>query len=73
MMKEIVFDKFYQLYQKESLSVLDVRGVEELDKDQLHYVICKSGMRSACAYQFLEEHGYKAINVQGGMTAFENL
>ena len=72
-MKEIVFDKFYQLYQKESLSVLDVRGVEELDKDQLHYVICKSGMRSACAYQFLEEHGYKAINVQGGMTAFENL
>ncbi len=73
MMKEIVFDKFYQLYQKESLSVLDVRGVEELDKEQLHYVICKSGMRSACAYQFLEEHGYKAINVQGGMTAFENL
>ena len=73
MMKEIVFDKFYQLYQKESLSVLDVREVEELDNEQLHYVICKSGMRSACAYQFLEEHGYKAINVQGGMTAFENL
>ena len=73
MMKEIVFDKFYQLYQKESLSVLDVRGVEELNNEQLHYVICKSGMRSACAYQFLEEHGYKAINVQGGMTAFENL
>ena len=73
MMKEIVFYKFYQLYQKESLSVLDVRGVEELDNEQLHYVICKSGMRSACAYQFLEEHGYKAINVQGGMTAFENL
>jgi len=73
MMKEIVFDKFYQLYQKESLSVLDVRGVEELDNEQLHYVICKSGMRSACAYQFLEEYGYKAINVQGGMTAFENL
>ena len=73
MMKEIVFDKLYQLYQKESLSVLDVRGVEELDNEQLHYVICKSGMRSACAYQFLEEHGYKAINVQGGMTAFENL
>ena len=40
-MKEIVFDKFYQLYQKESLSVLDVRGVEELDNEQLHYVICK--------------------------------
>lgn len=73
MMKEIVFDKFYQLYQKESLSVLDVREVEELDKDQLHYVICKAGMRSARACQFLEEHGCKVINVQGGMTSFENL
>lgn len=46
---------------------------EQLDKEQLHYVICKSGMRSARACQFLEEHGYKVINVQGGMTAFENL
>ena len=73
MMKEIVFDKFYQLYQKESLYVLDAREVEELDNEQLHYVICKSGMRSARACQFLEEHGYKTINVQGGMTAFENL
>lgn len=95
-MKEIVFDKFYQLYQKESLSVLDVREVEEfetlhlegaqnlplsqladtyeqLDKDQLYYVICKSGMRSARACQFLAEQGYDVINVQGGMTAFENL
>ena len=73
MMKEIVFDKFYQLYQKESLSVLDVREVEELDKDQLHYVICKAGMRSARACQFLAEQGYDVINVQGGMTAFVNL
>lgn len=95
-MKEISFDEFYQLYQKESLSVLDVREVEEfealhlegaqnlplgrladiydrLDKDLLYYVICKSGMRSARACQFLEEYGYKVINVQGGMTAFENL
>ena len=70
-MKEIVFDKFYQLYQKESLSVLDVRGVEELDKDQLHYVICKSGMRSACACQFLVEKGYDVVNVAAGMDAFE--
>ena len=95
-MKEISFDEFYQLYQNEQLSLVDVREVEEfqtlhlegahnlplsqladtyeqLDKEQLHYVICKSGMRSARACQFLEEHGYKVINVQGGMTAFENL
>ena len=95
-MKEITFNDFYQFYQKESLSVIDVREVEEfemlhlegarnlplsqladiydqLDKDLLHYVICKSGMRSARACQFLAEQGYDVINVQGGMTAFENL
>ena len=96
MMKEIAFDAFYQLYQNEKLSLVDVREVEEfetlhlegaqnlplsqltdiydqLDKDLLHYVICKSGMRSARACQFLAEQGYDVINVQGGMTAFENL
>ena len=93
-MKEITFNNFYQLYQKESLSVLDVREVEEfealhlegahnfplsqladtyeqLDKDNLYYVICKSGMRSARACQFLVEQGYEVINVQGGMDALE--
>ena len=95
-MKEITFNDFYQLYQNEPLSLVDVREVEEfealhlegahnlplsqltdtydqLDKDLLHYVICKSGMRSARACQFLAEQGYEVINVQGGMTAFENL
>lgn len=95
-MKEITFNDFYQLYQNEQLSLVDVREVEEfetlhlegaqnlplgqltdiydqLDKDLLHYVICKSGMRSARACQFLAEQGYDVINVQGGMTAFENL
>ena len=95
-MKEIAFDAFYQLYQNEQLSLVDVREAEEfetlhlegaqnlplsqladtydqLDKDLLHYVICKSGMRSARACQFLAEQGYDIINVQGGMTAFENL
>ena len=95
-MKELSFDAFYQLYQNDQLSLVDVREVDEfetfhlegahnlplsqladiydqLDKDLLHYVICKSGIRSARACQFLEEHGYKVINVQGGMTAFENL
>ena len=46
---------------------------DQLDKNQLHYVICKSGMRSARACQFLEEYGYKVINIQGGMMAFEEL
>ena len=95
-MKEITFNDFYQLYQNEQLSLVDVREIEEfkmlhlegahnlplsqltdtyeqLDKEQLHYVICKSVMRSARAFQFLAEQGYDVINVQGGMTAFENL
>ena len=95
-MKEITFNDFYQLYQNEQLSLVDVREVDEfeslhlegarnlplsqladtyeqLDKDQIYYVICKSGMRSARACQFLAEQGYDVINVQGGMTAFENL
>ena len=93
-MNEITFNDFYQLYQKESLSVLDVRELEEfealhlegarifplsqladtyeqLDKDNLYYVICKSGIRSARACQFLAEQGYEVINVQGGMDALE--
>ena len=93
-MNEITFDDFYQLYQKESLSVLDVREVEEfealhlegarnfplsqladtyeqLDKTQSYYVICKSGIRSARACQFLAEQGYEVVNVQGGMDALE--
>ena len=93
-MKEITFNDFYQLYQTESISVLDVREVEEfevlhlegarnlplsqladtydqLDKSQSYYVICKSGMRSARACQFLSEQGYDVINVQGGMDALE--
>ena len=93
-MNEINFNDFYQLYQKVSLSVLDVREVEEfealhlegarnfplsqladtyeqLDKTQPYYVICKSGIRSARACQFLAEQGYEVINVQGGMDALE--
>ena len=93
-MKEISFDEFYNLYQTEQLSLVDVREVEEfealhlegarnfplsqladtyeqLDKDQLYYVICKSGMRSARACQFLAEQGYEVFNVQGGMDALE--
>ena len=93
-MKEISFDEFYQFYQNEQLSLVDVREVEEfealhlegarnlplsqladtyeqLDKDNLYYVICKSGMRSARACQFLEEQGYEVINGQGGMDALK--
>ena len=44
---------------------------EVLDKNQTYYVICKSGIRSAHACQFLAEKGYDVVNVPGGMDAFE--
>lgn len=93
-MKEIAFDAFYQLYQNDQLSLVDVREAEEfetlhlegarnfplgqladtydqLDKNQTYYIICKSGIRSARAYQFLVEKGYDVVNVAAGMDAFE--
>ncbi|OZS31497.1 rhodanese, partial [Streptococcus pneumoniae] len=38
-----------------------------------HYIICKSGMRSARSCQFLLDQGYNVINVQGVMLALEGL
>ena len=44
---------------------------EQLDKTQPYYVICKSGIRSVRACQFLAEQGYEVVNVKGGMDALE--
>ena len=35
------------------------------------YVLCHSGARSARVTQFLEQQGYDAINVEGGITEWE--
>ena len=35
------------------------------------YVLCHSGGRSARVTQFLEQQGYDAVNVDGGITAWE--
>lgn len=37
-------------------------------KDQEIIVYCRSGGRSATAVQFLQEHGYVATNLAGGIT-----
>lgn len=44
---------------------------EVLDNNQTYYIICKSGIRSAHACQFLVEKGYDVVNVASGMDAFE--
>ena len=35
------------------------------------YVLCHSGGRSARVAQFLEQQGYDAVNVEGGITEWE--
>lgn len=51
------------------------KRVAELDslKDRSIYVICRSGNRSRTATSILLEHDFKAINVAGGMRAWNKL
>lgn len=39
----------------------------ELDKDKTYIVVCRSGNRSGYATLFLNEQGYDAANMVGGM------
>ena len=47
----------------------------ELDEYQNHeiIVICRSGNRSGIGAQILIENGYKALNMDGGMIAWNNM
>jgi rhodanese-related sulfurtransferase len=42
------------------------------DKAEPVYVICRSGMRSQSGQQILSKAGFKAINVNGGTSAWMN-
>lgn len=52
------------------LGLLEFR-MHELDKAKEYIIVCRSGGRSARAAQFLEYHGYKVINMTGGMMSWE--
>ncbi len=54
------------------LGLLEFR-MNELDKDLEYIMVCRSGGRSAQATMFLEEQGYQAVNMNGGMLAWEGL
>jgi rhodanese-related sulfurtransferase len=41
--------------------------MNEIEKDIEHIIVCRSGGRSSTACQFLEEHGYRVMNMVGGM------
>lgn len=42
----------------------------EVPSDQVVYIICRSGARSAKACEFLETKGVDAVNVSGGTLAW---
>ncbi|MGX7196705.1 rhodanese-like domain-containing protein [Enterococcus olivae] len=45
--------------------------LNELDKDTTYFVVSHSGRRSDIIAQFLNNHGYKALHVIGGMKALK--
>ena len=42
-------------------------SLSELDMDKEIVVMCHTGMRSFQVCQYLEENGYSAVNLQGGI------
>lgn len=44
--------------------------LDELPENQMIYVYCQSGMRSAQAVQILKDNGYQASNLEGGFSAY---
>lgn len=54
------------------MSVIPVR-MSEIKKDDTVWVICESGNRSWHASEYLTRHGYLAINVEGGTSAWRTI
>lgn len=52
------------------LGLIEFR-MNELDKSKEYIMVCRSGGRSANAAQFLDYHGYKVVNMNGGMMSWE--
>ncbi len=46
--------------------------VDELPTDERILVICRSGARSATVTEALRQAGYDAVNVEGGMLAWQS-
>lgn len=47
--------------------------LKQLDKNATYYIISYSGRRSEIIASFLENHGYKAVHVIGGMRDIKQL
>lgn len=45
--------------------------VEELDLSKPYILVCKGGVRSANACEFLADKGFDVTNLEGGMMAYD--
>lgn len=45
--------------------------VDELPKEGIIYLICRSGARSKASGEFLAEHGYDVVNVSDGTLGWQ--
>ncbi len=45
--------------------------LEEVNKSEHYYMVCRSGARSGRATEYLEANGIEATNMEGGMLAWE--
>ncbi|UBH21726.1 rhodanese-like domain-containing protein [Macrococcus armenti] len=45
--------------------------MHELKIDETYYIVCAHGVRSERVTEYLMEHDFKAVNVQGGMAEIE--
>lgn len=52
------------------LGLIEFR-MQDLDKSKEYVMVCRSGGRSGRASEFLEGQGFKVINMEGGMLAWE--
>lgn len=46
-------------------------NLNQFNENDTYYIICKVGGRSAQVVQYLEQNGVNAVNVEGGMDAWE--
>ena len=44
--------------------------IHQLPKDEVIYVICRSGNRSSKACDFLSDQGFQCVNMTGGMKSY---
>ena len=53
------------------LHVVPLR-LSEFSRRSPVYVVCESGARASQACQYLDQHGYQAVNLHGGMSAWRS-